>query len=166
MTSSQTNPPDNLQDKLAWCEYGEIKENEFVSSISIDGVDVIKNPDKSRNKLSHDLLAQFPSDLKTVRTIFRTADRYGLDPDYTIGLNRKDVEHYSRKYPNIIILFDIEFDKFKGIKMASLDRILRLIHFGAPEHFYLGRKDDSDGNAKSSFLFDLRLFDTLIVRAE
>jgi hypothetical protein len=153
-------PTDN-QDKLSWFEYGEQKEIEFLSSKQFTQVALKLNPEKESDKTANDLIARFRADLKTVRTVFKTADRYGLDPKFTIAINRKDVEHYVKRYPNILIIFDIDIDGFQGVKIATLDRLLRIIYFGTPEHSYIHREKDDQGNAKSSFLFDLRLLDTL-----
>jgi hypothetical protein len=49
------------------------------------------------------------ADLKTIRTRFKTADRYGLDSKTALTIYKKDVDRYSEKYPNIIGILDIDY---------------------------------------------------------
>ena len=157
--------PLNTEDKQAWCKYGSELEREFVTNMFGSSVGVLKNPAKVTNPYTHDLFAMFPSDLKSIRTVFRTADRYGFDSAYAITINEKDINRYTELYPNIILLLDIEYPMYKGIRMASIYRINRFIAAGkAKRHEYIFRVNDETGNAKASYIFDLRWFDELTLQ--
>ena len=150
------------QDKKGWCEYGESLEKQFLVDVADYPVSFMRNPAKCENKYTHDFYGMFPVDLKTIQTKFRTADRYGINPDYAITINRKDIERYYRLYRNIILILDIRFESNNSIRFVSLQTLVRHIkNNDAKEHFYKDRIDDSQGNAKSSFVFDYRWFDEL-----
>jgi hypothetical protein len=154
-----TKPVSN-EDKLAWCEHGAELEKQFVAANSFSGVQIRMNPIKNVDKYTHDLMATFQADLKSIKTPFRTADRYGIPPSFAITLNEKDINRYKSMYPNIIIFFDIDYPEYKGVRMAPLSRIFRLMDLGkAKRHEYINRMNDSGGNAKASYVFDYRWFD-------
>lgn len=148
------NLPSN-EDKKAWVELGTKAEAHFSMPIFKGGVTVFTNPAKAENKFTHDLFFVQPADLKTVRTPFRTADRYGIPSKTAITLNKKDVDRYREKYPHIVIIFDVEYPDFKSIRYASLREINYLIDVGlAKLHTYINRVDDQSGNAKESYVLD------------
>ena len=153
------NPASN-EDKLAWCKQGENLEKDFIVNCFDSGISVIKNPTKNLDKYTHDLYAIFQSDLKSIKTPFNTAGRYGIDAKYAITINKKDVVRYKSLYPNIMLLLDIDYPSYKGVRLASINRISWLIeHDRAKTHTYKDRVDDTNGNAKDSYVFDLRWFD-------
>lgn len=144
----------NPQEKQAWCEIGAKAEARLVSPVR-DGCVLLPNPAKAHDKYAHDLLMLLPADLKTVRTRFNTAERYGIPARSAITLNRKDVERYASMYPNLVVVFDVDFGDYKRIGFASIRAIQTWIKCGkAPEHAYLHRVDDTQGNAKSSYILD------------
>lgn len=49
-------------------------------------------------------------------------------------------------------------DYLAGVYALPFSKVGNLIERGAPEHSYINRRSDSRGNAKSSFLFDVRDF--------
>jgi hypothetical protein len=154
------NSPASNEDKLAWCEKGEKQEQSFVLRSLNSGLSVIKNPAKNLDKYTHDLYAIFQSDLKSISTPFNTAGRYGIDSKYAITINEKDVVRYKNLYPNIMLILDINYPSYKGVRIASINRISWLIeHDRAKKHTYKDRVDDTNGNAKDSYVFDLRWFD-------
>jgi hypothetical protein len=154
--------PKNNEDKQAWCTYGAELEKQFTSRMFDSSVGILKNPAKTADPYTHDLLAMFPSDLKSIRTVFRTANRYGFDPDYAITINEKDIRRYTDKYPNIVLMLDIEYPTYKGVRIATIYRLNKFIASGkAKRHEYMYRVDDSSGNAKASYIFDLRWFDEI-----
>ena len=154
--------PANNEDKKAWCSYGAELEKQFTSRMFDSSVGVVKNPAKTTDPYTHDLFAMFPSDLKSIRTVFRTAHRYGFDADYAITINEKDIRRYTEKYPNIVLLLDIDYPTYKGVRIATIYRLNKFIASGkAKRHEYMYRVDDSSGNAKASYIFDLRWFDEI-----
>ena len=158
------------QDKLAWCKYGEKRENEFVErfgSILHLCLNPAKQLDETEGKYAPDLFnyrEQRPADLKTITTPFYTANNYGMNPQTTITLNRKDVARYERLYSRILIYFWVNYerseqfgqvvDELHGIWIASFEKVMRLI-LVAPIHRY-HQRTGLDGNAKDSYLLDLR----------
>jgi hypothetical protein len=154
------NTPQSNEDKLAWCEHGDSMEKKFVIKSMDSGLSIFRNPAKKKDPYVHDIFAVIQSDIKSIKTPFNTAHRYGIDSEYAITINEKDVVRYNSLYPNIMLLLDIEYPKYKGVRLASLYRINRLIEMDrAKKHTYLNRVDDKSGNAKASYIFDYRWFD-------
>lgn len=159
--------PANTEDKLAWCNYGAQMERQFVADLFGSGVGVVMNPDKRTNPYTNDLLGLFQADLKSISTPFRTADRYGFDPQFAITINEKDIDRYTASYPNIILFLHIRYPEYSGIRIATIYRLNKFIQSGkAKKHQYLHRANDTAGNAKASYIFDLRWFDELQLNGE
>jgi len=150
----------DTEDKVAWCQYGDQKEMDFLVDMFQTDLSVMRNPAKAKDKYAHDIFLTLPSDIKTIRTEFRTADRYGFDPSYAFTINQKDVERY-QKYHYFVVVLDIFFPwmESRQIRIAPLDRILHAISTGkAKLHAYQNRVEDSSGNAKESWVMDSRWF--------
>ncbi|MEQ8473015.1 MAG: hypothetical protein RIC35_17605 [Marinoscillum sp.] len=162
----------DLQDKAFWCRHGSRIEESFVAEYGTKlGAEI--NPEKNSNPYVPDLLIkeQYLADLKTQNTpFFSASERYGYDPTYTVVFNEKDRRRYSEKYPDIYILFWVdwmatrmEFPSGKsyrceylcGVWAVSFERLNTLCNT-APLHDYQQRKKDELGNAKASYLIDLR----------
>lgn len=150
--------PVSPQDKTDWCRYGEEQERNFCARTFL-GLSVAINPAKKDDKFTHDLFATFPSDLKSVKMEFHTAQRYGIPPQFAVTLNLKDVERYRKKYPNMVIIFDISHESYVGVHVLFLQSFLmRLSKSPAiPIHEYIHRRDDTSGNGKASYVLDCRL---------
>ena len=165
----------NTEDKLSWCEeFGEEKETNFLLQRNFAGTTLWINPDKVNNKYANDFVVHFPSDLKTVRTpLFMANEMYGIDPQYAVTFNVKDGKRYAELYPNIIVVFDIRWEEPKNqmdIK-GNLYRVepMELVVAGFLKDIknailasdtqkigYKRRVNDTQGNAKESFVFDAR----------
>lgn len=146
------------EDKKAWCEYGDQIEVEFVSKMLASKCSVFMNPAKSESKVTHDLFIVMPSDLKTTRTRFRIADRYGILSHSAITLNKKDVDRYADIYPHIII-FDVKYEDFSCVCYAPIREIKKAIRRGVAKlHTYINRVNDTQGNAKESWVLDSMWF--------
>jgi hypothetical protein len=153
--------PDN-ENKKAWCEMGAQAETRFAGPVFKSGCAVMMNPAKLESKYTHDMLILMPSDLKTIRTRFNTADRYGIPARTAFTINCKDIERYSEKYPHIVIVLDIDYGDFKTLRYASLRELRRAIALGkAKKHTYQKREDDTQGNAKDSYVMDALWFQEL-----
>lgn len=147
------------QNKQAWCEAGAHAEARMAGPLLPCGGALMLNPAKKIDKYTHDLFITLPSDLKTIRTRFNTANRYGIDPLSAITLNVKDVERYAAHYPNIVIVFDVDFGDYKRLCYSHLREIKRAIRSGAAKlHEYKDRRDDARGNAKASYVMDANWF--------
>lgn len=146
------------EDKSYWCQLGEQAEQRFTAPL-IGGCSVFMNPAKAENKFTHDFFIVMPCDLKTIRTRFNTADRYGIDSKTAFTINKKDIDRYSEKYPNIIVILDIDYGDFKTIRYASLSDLKKAIkHKYAKLHEYKNRVDDVQGNAKQSYVMNALWF--------
>lgn len=168
----------NVEDKHWWFQHGVMLEHQFVSMCNDHlSMNACINPDKEFNPTVPDLIVDGRlSDLKSQNTPFFTASRYGIDPRYAVTFNRKDFDYYWRMYPSIVIFFWIDWKTTRwndrsveyhgGVYRAAFPEIVRLIENGAPEHTYRNRVDDKQGNAKSSFILDVRCFDLIFDAGE
>ena len=157
----------NTEDKKAWYKHGERMENHFVSTVAPSiGIDVIINPEKKTNKYAHDLILDGTkrADLKHQGTPFFMAGRYDFNPMETVSFNKKDYERYKSIYPDIFVVFWVQWDKQSrygvnvdaqnGVWIYSLDELGEQIK-DAPLHTYQKRIKDKRGNAKDSYLIKL-----------
>jgi len=162
--------PSDLQNKKLWCKDGEKIEEAFVSKYG-NQLGLIINPEKSTNPYAPDLIKYSNiADLKTQNTPFFKAKKlYNIDPSYAVVFNRKDAERYWKLYRDIIIYFWVEWHSVKfvmgsfeqeveyingvwSIKFIDLVKLLKI----APEHHYQQRVNDKKGNAKSSFVLNIK----------
>lgn len=147
------------EDKSYWVKHGSNAEAQFAGPVFQSGCAVIANPAKLNDIYSHDLFLMVPADLKTIRTPFRTADRYGISSRTAITINRKDIERYEKYYPHIVLVFDISYPEFRSIRYAPLRDIRKAIKAGiARLHSYQNRVQDEHGNAKDSYVLDATWF--------
>lgn len=171
--------PINNEDKQAWCEYGAELEPEFCRRVSGKSYGILcrMNPEKQDDPYAYDLRLTLKADLKTQKTpIFKAMKLYGIAPHFAVTLNVKDVVRYRTLYPNIMVIFDVRYEnsetviggytyrceEHKGIYLANLPHIQRLIDGNlCGLILYQARTDDDGGNAKSSYVFDVRYFTPL-----
>jgi hypothetical protein len=163
----------NTEDKLAWCEKGADAEALFTVGRLFDlGLVGHINLEKASNKFTHDLFVQFKADLKTIRTpLFKAQEMYGIDPQYAITFNLKDGERYAKLYPNIVVVFDVKWEQttmniggfiyevkpMHETYAGFLNDIRKAImKSGGKKIEYSKRVDDNSGNAKASWVFDVR----------
>jgi hypothetical protein len=162
--------PTDLQNKKLWCKDGEDIEEAFVSRYG-NQLGLTINPEKSSNPYAPDLIKNSNiADLKTQNTpFFKARKLYNIDPSYAVVFNRKDAERYWKLYRDIIIYFWVEWHSVRfvmgnfeqeveyingvwSIKFIDLVELLK----DAPEHHYQQRLTDKKGNAKSSFVLNLK----------
>jgi len=161
------------EDKLAWCAYGEETEHVFSQQRLFDlGLAGHVNLEKKTNPFTHDLFVQFPVDLKTVTTpLFMAREMYDLNPQYTVTINHKDVTRYKQLYPNILIMFDVNWKELSKEINGSVYTVAPMTttvagfvsdvrravqKCGNKKITYKNRIDDNSGNAKESWVFDIR----------
>ena len=169
----------NTEDKKYWVEkYGLNHEYRFIEILKdFDGYDLDINPDKKNSPTSIDFIWQEDlADLKTQTTPFFTSKRYGIDTEYAVTFNKIDYQRYldyeKSTKKNVYVFFWIDWKQLTwkdknthylfGIYYASLKNIKKMISDGAPEHSYIRRRFDTKGNAKSSFILDIRKFNSII----
>ncbi|MDX8568146.1 hypothetical protein OZ668_09125 [Elizabethkingia sp. HX XZB] len=162
----------NLQDKSHWCKDGEKVEEAFIR-IYGSRLNLIINPDKETNPYAPDLLnitSGQLGDLKHQGTpFFKAQSLYNIDPTFAVVFNEKDQKRYEEKYSNIKIYYWINWLAIK-FKMSHTEIMVHPLNgvwateFNAfnqylkicPLHNYQQRKDDNKGNAKGSYVCDIR----------
>ena len=162
----------DLQDKSVWCKDGENIEEGFINKYG-ERLQLVLNPEKKSNRFAPDLFRTTDkriADLKTQNTpFFKAGERYGIEPTYAVVFNIKDFVRYSDKYPDIIIYFwvnwmverfvmnrkELSVKKISGVWMIEFKDIIQLSK-NTPKHFYLQRKYDERGNAKGSYVFNIK----------
>ncbi|MEW7289646.1 hypothetical protein [Aquimarina sp. 2304DJ70-9] len=161
----------DLQAKKQWCKDGEAIEEVFVKKFGRQ-LSLKINPDKVSNPYAPDLILSGGglADLKTQNTpFFKASTKYSIDSTFAVVFNRKDAIRYYRKYRDIVIYFWIEWHSIKfvmenytkevkyinGVWRIEFKNLIPLLK-KAPLHEYIQRKNDTKGNAKSSFVLDIR----------
>jgi len=155
--------------------YGENVEKSFCVNRLYDlGLTGFMNLEKKKNIYAHDMFSVFPSDLKTVRTpFFKALEKFGIDPQFAVTINLKDMQRYKELYPNIVVVFDVLWDEkickklIDGVEYsvqpmhktyAGFIQDIRtaVVMCGNNKVEYQGRVNDTNGNAKASYVFDVR----------
>lgn len=162
----------DLQDKAPWCKTGATFEEVFVEKYG-QQFGLIINPQKEDNIYAPDLLNTTNNslgDLKTQNTpFFQASQRYDLDPQFAVTFNVKDYKRYLANYPTIEIYFwvkwivtgfeknddKIQVQPMEGIWKIEFDNLIELCKT-SPIHTYGQRIYDNKGNAKDSYVLDLR----------
>lgn len=162
----------DLQDKSVWCKDGFKTEEIFVKLYgNILGLDI--NPSKQTDPFAPDLIdlnSKNLADLKVQNTpFFKSKTLYNIDPRYAVVFNHKDRVRYLHNYPNIDIYYWIDWiavgfkmnsnsimiEPLSGIwkiSMMALEEILSR----AALHSYQQRQYDNKGNARESYVLDIR----------
>ena len=162
----------DLQDKTSWCSLGERLEIKFLEKFGND-FGLVLNPEKISNPLAPDFIHKDSNryvDLKTQNTPFFSSGKYNLDPQYAVTFNLIDKQRYLSSYPGIIVLFHVEWlatkivfssgqeifvKPMKGIWATTIEMLSKNCK-SENLHFYTQRKNDNQGNARSSYILDLR----------
>jgi hypothetical protein len=139
------------------------------------------NPAKKHDEYAPDLIIQGRlADLKCQQTpFFKSAALYRIDPQFAVTFNRKDYLRYLGHYPNLVVYYWLGWQKLEktirgqvyrvkpmtGVWRAEFQTLHQLIENGkAPLHLYQRRVNDTHGNAKDSYVFDVRQFECLYQR--
>lgn len=163
----------DLQDKTHWCKDGESLEHLFVERWGNElGYDI--NPGKKQSRYVPDLINLnngLLADLKVQNTpFFKSEKLFGIPPTYAVVFNLKDKLHYAADYPNIEILYWVDWKAVRAIigdKMYSVSEFRGVFKTTFVElnkhltdanlHIYQQRIFDDKGNARSSYVVDIRL---------
>ncbi|KYZ76143.1 hypothetical protein AXX12_06790 [Anaerosporomusa subterranea] len=168
----------DTEDKQWWVKhYGVPQEQYFISHIApkVKDVDVSLNPEKSNNPYVPDLVTSYGrlADLKCQTTpFFKVKELYSIEPQFTVTFNKKDYERYLKNYPDIAIIFWVNWrqteykqkwsekiytvEPVNGVWSCEFSDIIDWVNKKlAPLHPYCNRKKDTLGNAKDSYLLDL-----------
>lgn len=165
----------DTEDKGWWVIEWAKKEQDFVKKVCPQlGLSAHMNPAKDKDPYAHDIFVEGSiSDLKCQQTPFFTAGtRYGIDPQFAVTFNHKDLVRYSSLYPNIVLYYwvnwiTLQWQQLRVYPMAGVWRaelpVLAKLAESAPLHTYQRRVGDAAGNAKSSYVIDLRSLECLRV---
>jgi len=167
----------NTEDKKYWCEkYGVEHETIFCDLMTnVLKLPTIINPEKTTNRYAPDLLVNdHLADLKFVGTPFYTSARISnINPQYCVTFDHKDYIRYKTLYPDIYVFFWVKYPDSTGHYSEEVVNIKAMNHVffvpfsrlqsyieneGVKYHEYNRRKDDTDGNARGAYLFDVRSF--------
>lgn len=168
----------NTEDKDWWVHYGEYLEWYFLTCIAPRLPMIVRiNPDKWFNPTVPDFLCNgFIADLKVQYTpFFKAGEMYGVPSQYAVSFNIEDYDRYLESYPQIQILFYVNWSILKqtfggkvyavhplhGVWYTNFERLKIMVDAGANQHVYKRRRDDFAGNARGSYCFDLRNFQQL-----
>jgi hypothetical protein len=172
----------NTEDKGWWVIEWAKQEQLFVAQVCPAlGLAAAINPAKQHNRYAPDIVVDGRvADLKSQQTpFFKARVLYNLDPQYVVTFNRKDYLRYQRLYPTIMIYFWLDWQvremligrsvfavqPLAGVWRASLAQLATLIEQRtAPLHTYQRRQNDLQGNAKDSYLVDVRALECLYQR--
>lgn len=174
----------NTEDKDWWLKEGEVREREFLQLCETQGIlkGIIPNPERTarRKHLPEYFYRGALLDLKDHRIPFFEAERTrGIPPRYALTLDEQDVIDIETKYPDCRLVFYVDWMAVKYQKIAvdekGGERLVKEISIqplhgiwgmtparmrklvaDRQTHEYLRRKEDTRGNAKTSFGVDLR----------
>jgi hypothetical protein len=105
--------------------------------------------------------------------LFKAQELYGIDPQYAVTFNVKDGKRYKELYPNIIVIFDVLWDENScSMTIGGTQYSVKPMHHtfagfltdirtaitlsGDKKITYRNRVNDTSGNAKESYVFDIR----------
>ena len=166
----------DTEDRAHWFRLGLAQEHAFVTDTAARlGLPLQMNPAKERNPKAIDFVlsplegAPVYADLKTQNTPFFTAGRRGKNPGRTVTFNAKDLRHYEQLYPQAVIFFHVHWTQLSatfgaqtytvpplhGVWRASVPDIRALVDREQVQHAYQRRVNDTQGNAKESYLLSL-----------
>jgi hypothetical protein len=172
----------NTEDKQWWVLEYRKNEDDFVNLVAPKlGLKAEINPEKETNPFAPDLIVNEKlADLKCQQTpFFKSNVFYKIPNQYAVTFNHKDYVNYSEKYPDITIYYWIDWqllsktirgetftvEPMSGIWRVHFSRIKAMIETQKTNlHTYLRRTEDSVGNAKDSYVFDLRSFENLFLK--
>ena len=172
----------DTEDKHWWVIEWAKQEQQFVAQVCPAlGLAATINPAKQRDRYAPDIVVDGQvADLKCQQTpFFKARVLYNLDPQYVVTFNRKDYLRYQRLYPGITIYFWLDWQvrerligraafavaPLAGVWRAPFAQLAALIEQRiAPLHAYQRRHHDLQGNAKESYLVDVRALECLYQR--
>ena len=171
----------DLQDKQSWCEHGRNLEDVFIEKFG-EELSLEINKDKADSVYVIDMYNtkdDVLSDLKSQNTpFFLAGKKYNVDPQFAVVFNEKDKLNYIKKTSNgseIYIYFWVKWEEQNrfGVKVESMDSIfvtkfsdLLNILDDDKLHAYKQRRQDTKGNAKASYVVDVRNMELVLNNKE
>jgi hypothetical protein len=162
----------DLQDKQHWCRDGETLEQSFVRQFG-SRLPYGINPEKITNPYAPDLInhtSNSLADLKVQATpFFKAGVLYQIEPTYAVVFNEKDKLRYEQNYPELEIVYWVHWLAVKaqiGTELFAVQPLTGIYMCGFSElkeylktlriHYYRQRVNDTMGNAKGSYVLDIR----------
>jgi hypothetical protein len=122
---------------------------------------------------SHTLKVELLGKVHAVQTpLFKAQELYGINPQYAVTFNIEDWDNYTDSYRNAVIIFDVQWrdslsmvindveyrvEPMHATYFGFLTDICQAIEAGGKKVIsYQRRVNDTRGNAKESFVFDVR----------
>ena len=151
-------PPSDNEDKKEWCEYGEQLEIDFINKNIFRDTVLCINPEKDSDKFTFDMRINFPCDLKSRNTPWRfSQELFGISSTYAVTIDGKDLRRYMKLYPNICIVFDIDYPDYQNVHYGFISHFVKMLDQKAlHKHEYKQRINGTKGNAKFCYIFDIR----------
>lgn len=160
----------NTEDRDWWYQYGVEVELAFVAYMKekMERAKISINPQKDVDVTAPDLLVRGRelADLKFQGTPFYSAERYGMDANHTVTFNIKDFRRYAASYPHLHLFFWVSWDAntwrdwtvtdHHGVYHIPFKRIQEQVYANAVPYHTYQRREGKEGNAKDSFLLDVR----------
>ena len=156
----------DTEDKTWWIGWGNKKEQDFLLLCAREGIlpGIAASPG-SRFYPEYTYQGRY-LDLKAESTPFFLAQKhYGVDSNFAVSLNKSDVLDCTYKYQKCQLVFWVQWaseikygvavETRHEIRFLSYERMRELVSH-APVHVYQKRIDDKKGNAKESYILDLR----------
>lgn len=170
----------DTEDKKWWVLKWSKKERLFVDVVCQKlNLNARINPLKKSDPFVPDLIVNgHLAELKCQRTpFFKAKELYGIDPQFAITFNDKDLKYYTRQYPSLEIYFWVHWQTLSktingttykvkpmhGVWRTTIKEIAKLIQH---LHQYQRRTHDTRGNAKASYLLSLEDFDCLYLSTD
>lgn len=174
--------PHDPEDKRWWIDRGTELEAEFLALCQRVGIldGIRENPERAKGGMSL-VLPEFVYrgdhlDLKMQsQPFFMAGELFGVHPRYAVTLNWQDVADVSTKYPrcNFAIWVRWESTAYQRpnaeqritvgalhgvwwIDPTQLRQLISAAHQQGRRHWYQRRRTDDSGNAKSSYVLDVR----------
>jgi hypothetical protein len=172
----------NTEDKDWWVINWRKEEDSFVNIVA-PRINILAtiNPEKQNNPYAPDLIVNGElADLKCQQTpFFKSYSLYKIPNQYAITFNKKDFIRYKEKYPSIVIYYWLDWKElektirgftYKVKPMTGIWRVNFSFLKGKIEskkvflHEYQRRTNDTQGNARDSYVFDVREFENLFIK--
>lgn len=169
----------DTEDKEWWVRAGLRRREAFVGIVAPSlGLDATHNPAHEEDKAQAELLVQgLPSDLQCPTTpFFKAEELYGIPLQYAVTWNRVDYQRYLAGIGAFFLIWWVHWDttqmrigrrdystpRLSGVWRTPYEAIAeRIAQHRTPRHTYARRVGDRRGNARDSYVLDLRRFERL-----
>jgi hypothetical protein len=165
--------PGNNQNLKAWRKWHLGMTKIFVNKVApCFGISAKINLGKLEDRGTVDVLVEsggqdIPTELAVVNTPYYTAWKHGVNPDYAVSFNVRQLETLSAVEVPTLIIFWVEYPS--SIAFGRRIEATRRVYWNwvskfvaqvrknkPPMHEYNERKEDPGENAESSYVLDIR----------